>query len=59
MTIKDQAPSKKHQISSIEADVMLLANNKSVVRPQLASVTNLKTGTVSTITSTFGARYEH
>lgn len=59
MTIKDQAPSKKHQISNIEADVMLLANNKSVVRPQLTSVTNLKAGTVSSIPSTSGAHYEH
>jgi hypothetical protein len=59
MTLKDQKPSKKHQVRSIEVDVMLLSTNKSVVRPQLKIVTNLTTGMVSPIANITGARYEH
>ncbi len=59
MTLKDQKPSKKHQVRSIEVDVMLLSTNKSAIRPQVKTVTNLTTGIVSPIASTTGARYEH
>lgn len=60
MTLKDQEPSKKHKKLSIEADVMVLTNNKKqVVRPVLNALTHLKTGKVTYLAPTLGARYEH